>query len=55
MLERLHDVRMVRPPEAPGEEDLHKLAPYLSDNILMGSSLLRVLRTGTGKQDRLCG
>ena len=54
MLERLHDVRMVRPPEAPGDEDLHKLAPYRSDTLLMGSSLLRVLRTGTGKQNRLC-
>ena len=54
MLQRLHDVRMVRPPEATGAEDLHKLAPYRSDTLLMGGSLLRVLRTGAGKQDRLC-
>ena len=53
MLERLHDVRMVRPPEAPGDEDLHKLAPYRSDTLLMGSGLLRILRTGAGKQNRL--
>ena len=54
MLERIHDVRLVRPPEAPGDEDLHKLAPYRSDTLLMGSGLLRILRTGAGKQDRLC-
>ena len=54
MLERLHDVRMVRSPEAPGDEDLHKLAPYRSDTLLMGSGLLRILRTGAGKQNRLC-
>lgn len=53
MLERLHDVRMVRPPEAPGDEDLHKLAPYRSDTLLMGSGLLRILRTSAGKQNRL--
>ena len=54
MLKRLHDVRMVRPPEAPGDEDLNQLAPYRSHTILLGSSVLRVLRTGTCKQDRLC-
>ena len=53
MLKRLHDVRMVRSPEAPGDEDLHKLVPYRSDTLLMGSGLLRILRTGAGKQNRL--
>ena len=54
MLERLHDVRMVRTPEAPGDEDLNQLAPYRSHTILLGSSVFRILRTGAGKQNRLC-
>ena len=54
-IERIHDVRMVRPPQAPGNEDLLKLAAHPDHPLLMGSSILRILRPGTGKQDRIRG
>ena len=35
----IHDIRMVRPLEAPGNEDLHKLAAYTGNPLLMGSGI----------------
>ena len=51
-IECVHDIRMVRPPETPGNEDFIKLASYRSHSLLMGRGILRVLRPGTCKQDR---
>ena len=52
-LECIHDIRMVRPPQAPGNENFHKLAPHTRDTFLMGRSLPRILRTSSGQQNRL--
>ena len=52
--ECIHDIRMVRPPQASGDEDFDKLAAYSRHPFLVGSSIPRVLRTGTCKQNRIC-
>ena len=44
---------MVRPPQASGNEDIYKLASYPGHTFLMGRRLPRILRPGSGKQDRL--
>ena len=52
-IECIHDFRVVRTSEASGDENFFKLATYTCNTILMGSSILRVLRTGAGKQNRI--
>ena len=52
-IQHIHDIRLVRAPQAAGDEDLVKLATDTGHNFLMGCRLLRILRTGTCKQDRI--
>ena len=52
-VECLHDIRVVRPSEASGDEDFHKLATHTCNTLLMVSGIPRILRTGSGQQDRL--
>ena len=51
-LERLHDIRLVRTSEAAGDENLIRLASHRSDPLLMGSRIPRILRPGSGQQNR---
>ena len=51
--ECVHDIRMVRSPQASGNEDLIKLAADCGHTVLMGSGILRILRSGAGQQDRI--
>ena len=44
---------MVRPPQASGNEDIDKLAAHPCNPVLVGRRFSRVLRTGSGKQDRI--
>ena len=44
---------MVWPPQTSGDEDFIKLATYPGNPLFLGSSILRVLRPGTGKQNRI--
>ena len=52
-IKRVHDIRMVWPPETPGDEDLVKLAAHRRDPVFMGSGVLRILCAGAGKPHRL--
>ena len=52
-IQYLHDIRMVRPPQASGNEDFFRLAPHPCNTFLLGCGLLRILRPGAGQQDRL--
>ena len=44
---------MVRTPQASGDEDIFKLAAHRSNTFLLGSRILRILRTGTCQQNRV--
>ena len=39
-IKRIHDIRMVRPPETSGDEDFIKLAADCRNPVFMGSGIL---------------
>ena len=51
-IKHIHDFRLVRTPEAPGDEDFLQLASYTGNPLLLGYRILRVLRPGPRQQNR---
>ena len=52
-IQHIHDLCLVRASETAGDEGFLQLAPHPRHPVLMGGSLLRILRPGTGQQDRV--
>lgn len=51
-LQHIHDIRLVWPSQASGNEGFHFLAAHTRDSFFLGSRFFRILRPGSGEPYR---